>query len=174
MKIDDQRVVARADGALRIRQPAVAGVLDMTLAADEYGVARGFDDAGFLGAEDIDEAVRGHVGGNFHAAEFEKCGREVRQRYEVIHDAPAFRSAPADREADARSEVVEVALSVGKTGRTVVTADDDDGVIELADGGELLKKDAKRRIQGHRFAEVIGEVFADLGHVGEKGREFAF
>ena len=55
----------------------------------------------------------------------------------------------------------------------MVAADDDECVVELAGGFEAAEEDTDGGVEGLDFAEVVGEVLAGGGDVGEVRRDAA-
>ena len=55
---------------------------------------------------------------------------------------------------------------MGETGCAVIAADDDERVVQFADFREAGDQQAEGGVEGLGLAEVIGEVFADLGDIG--------
>ena len=163
-----------ADRALRIRQVVGAGDFDVTLAADVDGVTGGLHLAGLGRAQEIHETAASHDGGRFQSAHFEKRGGEIGQRDEIVDDATGAHARSADRERDASAEVIEVAFAVAEPRRAVVAADNDDRVVQFADLGQAREQDAEGGVDGLRLTEVVGEIFAQLRHVGQIRGHFSF
>src|SRR5262249_1523084 len=71
------------------------------------------------------------------------------------------------------AEVVEVALAVREARRTVVAAEDDERALELLGLLQLLQQHADVGVERLDLAEVVGEVLADLRHVGQERGQLA-
>src|SRR4029453_10205348 len=86
----------------------------------------------------------------------EESWREVHEIHEVIDDATAGHlCAPAHGQRDAGAVIVEVALPARHAGDAMITADDDQRVLEFARGLEFREQDSKRSIERLGFAEII-------------------
>ena len=173
-EIDDEEVVGGVEGTLGVGGEVGAGVFDVAFAAGDDPGALGVDEAGFFGFEDGPEAAAGHDIGDGEAGGFEEGGAEVGEADEVVDDAAALDAGAGEGEADAGAEAVEVAFAVREAGSAVVAGDGDEGVVEHTGFFEFGDVDADSVVPGGDFAEVVGEVFADFGDVGEVGGHFAF
>ena len=62
---------------------------------------------------------------------------------------------------------------MGETRGAVVPAQDDDRVLQFADGLQLFQELSQHRIQRLGFAQVVGQVFADFRNVRQEPGDLA-
>ena len=143
----------------------------MALAAGDDEVAFGVDLATGGGRQHPHEAGSAHVGRWFDAARLAQGGAEVHEVHEVVDDAAGLDHAwPPHRQRDLAADVVQVVLRSGDARDAVVARHHDDRVVVLARLGQFLDQDAKTMVEGEAFAQVVGDVFANLVDIGHEAR----
>ena len=63
---------------------------------------------------------------------------------------------------------------MGKAWCAVIAADDDHRVVEFTDLFESLEMKSERGVESGDLSEVVSEIFANFGDVGEKRRHLTF
>ena len=154
-----------ADGADGV--PGIVGIAKIvTFFGDEHCVASGVDGAGFIGLQDVEEALAGDGWGFGDAGDFENCRGEIASVDEVVDRAAGGNIfAPADGERDVEAVLVDLAFDAGE-GHAMIGGDDDESVVEFAGLFEFGKDTAQVFVDPFDFQGVIEHVTAHDGVVG--------
>ena len=144
-----------------------AGDGDVTLATGHDEHAIGIDLTARVAFEQGKQTLAGHRDGDGDIGGFHKRRTQVHQVDEVLDDAAGLDSSgPSCGHRDLTANVVEVAFGAGKAWDTVIAADDDESVVELAHRFEAIKDHTESAVEGHALTEIIADIFADLVNIG--------
>ena len=61
-----------------------------------------------------------------------------------------------------------------KTGRSMIATDDNQRLARQPCLRQLVQQHSQRCVEGLRFSQIVGDVFTNGWHVGEKGGELTY
>ena len=171
-EIPDVEEIRRADGAMRIGQIPVPRGRHVPLPAGDHEGAFRADLPGAVGAEDVHQAASRHGRRPLHARRLQEGRREVHEVHHVVgHPAGPDRPRQPRGERHFAADVVEVALRPRYARDAVVAADHHQRVVELARLLQHADQRAESGIDRHALAQVVADVLAHLGNVGQERRK---
>src|SRR5690606_4280665 len=104
----------------------------------------------------------------------QKGGSQIGQAYQVVDYATAGHLSPAHGQRHTGTKVVQVALAVREAGRAVVATNHNQGILQFANFVQPLDEQAQGGVEGGNLTKIIGQILANLGHVGQERWHLAF
>ena len=167
-KIDHELKVLGSNRSLRIREVSGAGGVDMTFPTRYHGISTWVHLTILFRLQYFPQTLGRHHLRNLDLTRFKKSRGQVGKADEIIHHPATFHTRPGNGQAHAGTKIVEVTLTMWKTGRTMISTDHDDCILILPRFLQFLDQDSQTGIESSYLTQVIGQILSDCMNIRQK------